>query len=293
MPVSAVQQISPEVSPCLVGTMFDAANPLELNNVAVSFSQSRRNEEALALLQEALDGQNSSYGTKATHQLERAEPCAPSTALACSSPPFPSLSQSLRSLLGLSTSTTDAPLTIDPKRTNIYGVSFHGRLSSTQASDDLSASPSNCFSLYNQLFAFKELKVESLGFAHRTFLPPAVMLYNMGVTYHRRALKNGHSENYARALSLYGLSIQIIEESIIYGLCVPDYSLLQLALYNNIGFIHSHFFNDDLAIVCAGRLLGTFVSMDCSRLLSKDEYVFYYMNLLFFLNRTPKIAPAA
>jgi hypothetical protein len=70
-------------------------------------------------------------------------------------------------------------------------------------------------------------------------------------------------------------------------------NLLQLALYNNIGFISSHFFEENDSTVCAGRLLATFVGADTPRLLSKDEYVFYYMNLLFLLYRSPIVAPAA
>lgn len=301
-PTPAAAAAADPYSPLLTASFLDAANPLELNNVGVSFSQTLTEDEEtpLAFFQRALNDQVSYHQGAAPNAAPSSNcPCCTSATqkqqqqASCAAPSSPATATPLLSLVGLSAALgIGVPFRSSP---NIYSAPYDGGTSviSAQADEDLSASPSNYFSVYNQLFAFKDLKAESLSWTHRTFLTPAVILYNMGLTYHRLALKDIRTERYEQALYFYSLSIRIVEECINCGLYVSDFSLLQLALYNNMGFTNSHFFNENEAMACAGRLLATFASMDCSRLLSKDEYVFYYMNLLFLLNRNPKFAPAA
>jgi tetratricopeptide (TPR) repeat protein len=159
---------------------------------------------------------------------------------------------------------------------------------------DLIYSPSNSFSVYNRAFVFVEERTSVLGWSRRMRLLPAVILFNLALIYHRKAVQTALGSNdYDLAQQYYTTALHVVNENLKFDLYTPDYSLLMLAIYNNMGFICSHFFREHETMMIAGRMLATFASMDCSRLLVKDEYVFYYMNLLFLLNRHTIFAPAA
>jgi hypothetical protein len=253
---------------------------LELNNAAVSQIQANLYDEALRLLEQALV-------TQAQHEQFAHDGWVSRAGLTTS------LTLQGQFLLeSLSTTfiydatfpcITSAPA--DASAASVVGV---------QNEQDLLSSPSNHFALYNRAFQFDANRVAALGPVHRVRIVPAVLLYNMGLVFHRKALATvSDRDSYRRATIVYHLALSILEENLCYGLYSSDCSLLQLALYNNMGFISSHFFEDSDSTVCACRLLSTFAAIDSSRLLSKDEYVFYYMNLLFLMNRAPIVAPAA
>jgi tetratricopeptide (TPR) repeat protein len=254
-------------------------DPLELNNAAISQLQGNRYEEALRLLEQALVSQ-------AQHEQIAHERWVSSAALSSFSLQGQFLLESLSTTFIYDATfpcITSAPA--DASAASVVGV---------QNEQDLVSSPSNHFALYNRAFLFDANRVAALGPVHRVRIVPAVLLYNMGLVFHRKALATvSDRDAYRRATIVYHLALSILEENLCYGLYSSDCSLLQLALYNNMGFISSHFFEDRDSTVCACRLLSTFAAIDSSRLLSKDEYVFYYMNLLFLMNRAPIVAPAA
>ena len=158
---------------------------------------------------------------------------------------------------------------------------------------DLIMSPHNYFSIYNRAFRFMDERARSHDWFRRVRLLPAMVLYNLGLAHHLLALQSVKSEQYCLALKYYDMALGAADCAQQKELPRSDYSLLVLALANNMGFIASHQFNEQQSLYLAGRMLTTFATMDCSRLLIKEEYVFYYMNLLFVLNRYPVFAPAA
>jgi tetratricopeptide (TPR) repeat protein len=250
-------------------------DPLHLNNTAVSLLQANRYDEALCVLEQALAAQ--SRTEKETHDQWMSRESCP-LASAYWDAFLGALSAALFHDTGLPFVVSDAS---DP----VVGV---------QDGDDLDSSPSNHFSLFNRPFLIDVNIAATKSTMARIRLVPAVLLFNMGLTFCRKALESVSSRDaYRRANGFFQLSLRILEENLIFGLYSADCSLLLLALYNNLGFISSHFFEDKDSMVCAGRLLATFVCADTPQLLSKDEYVFYYMNLLFLLNRSPIVAPAA
>jgi len=345
------------------------ANPLELNNVAVSLSRSGRYDDALLLLRQALDEQKVMIQRQQQQQVQqRLFVAAQQQDYSQSALLSPSVvtaqlqqlelqqaalvlqQQSLHLLVPAAATVTTAVAigvatgyggvaAIFSPPPEIYSVPFDpqddgqeddgevrrqqqsssrhnssGKLSE-RGGDDMASSPSNYFTVFGKLFVFRD--VDSYYFrqccssaaasASCLQLPTAVILYNMGLVEQKRALSDPRNDGaWARALELYGASLFAVEDgcripdvpplgiaTVVPASTSPDFSLLQLALFNNMGFIHSHFLNERETLACAGHLLSAFASVDCSRLLSKDEYVFYYMNLLLLLNRNPKFAPAA
>jgi tetratricopeptide (TPR) repeat protein len=260
--------------PAFVTTVVSSADPLDLNNLAVSVLQSRRYDEALHLLDAAWSVET---------LMEEAHQNIANCALFAAAP---SLQFAMNSLASKVYENRQPAICSAPADISSTSVSVLDDL-------DLTASPSNYFSMYNRAFILKKEKVQALSLAERSHLVPAILLYNMGLVFIKMGLQAVDGSHYVRAFNLYRLALGIVEKNLNSSLHMSDFSLLQLALYNNIGFINSHFFEDKEAMVCAGRMLATFASMDCSQLLSKEEYVFYYMNLLFLLNRNPIFAPAA
>jgi tetratricopeptide (TPR) repeat protein len=167
--------------------------------------------------------------------------------------------------------------------------------STTSVADhkDLEWSPHNYFSVYNRGFFFLHEQVRSHCWFRRVRLLPVVVLYNMGLAHQLLGLQRVSCQEYHTACKYYEMALHAADDARQMELRTSDYSLLVLALTNNMGFISSHEFNEQHSLYFAGRMLTTFATLDCSRLLNKDEYVFYYMNLLFVLNRYPSFAPAA
>lgn len=276
---------------------------LELNNLAVSLLQAEVPRDALSVFQIAWDDYVSASSNG--HRVTCKECC------------LRSLNQTTRDSLiaqmlmmpGLYSSAHFLPINVaanaffEKGKSSIRSVALAGNEATVGVPDnqDLTNSPSNYFAMFNRAFSFEDTDhpssngtfESSLEWTHKMQLLPVVILFNTGLTYHRMALNTAGKDEFVKAFRFYELALKTIDEKISRALRSSDYNLLQLALYNNMGYIHSHFFNEKETMVCAGRLLATFASIDCSTMLSKEEYVFYYMNLLFLLNRSPVFAPAA
>lgn len=162
---------------------------------------------------------------------------------------------------------------------------------------DDEGSPSNFFILYNRVFVFEDVNFTQSNNWMRV-LPhvPAVLHYNTALVWHRMALKLNSATHYSMALEKYNMAHNLIirhAQMGIYHAHVCD--VLLLALCNNMGQIHSHFFRLDNARLCCEELFAIFFlsSGENTRVLTKDEYVFFYMSILLTMNRRPILAPAA
>ena len=159
--------------------------------------------------------------------------------------------------------------------------------------EDLTAgSPSNFFSLYNRVFVFGDPTHDDWW----KFFPhiPAVLLYNTGLVWHRMALKENSARKYNIALENYSMAHALVVQHARLGVYHCEIcDILLLALCNNMGHIHSHFFRLEEARLCVEEMFAVFFLMEDKKVLTKDEYVFFYMGILLTVNRRPVLAPAA
>jgi hypothetical protein len=159
---------------------------------------------------------------------------------------------------------------------------------------DPSVSSNNFFTLFNRAFSVFENVTPSLDTQARLIYLPCILpalFYNIGLIYHREAIRYDRAEMFSEALDLYTTSLHLLGGNA--SCSIPSCNLLLLGLFNNIGHIHSHFNNEVQTLYCRDQLTAVFLSTDCTRLLTKDEFVFFYMNVLFAVRRFPIIAPAA
>ncbi|GKY92242.1 hypothetical protein MPSEU_000195400 [Mayamaea pseudoterrestris] len=255
----------------------------ELNNHAIIMMQSGRLEEAIHTFQAALNVICDSYLMPSHH----------SVVIACLS--LESWKSMGLTMPLLATMAGNPSIMIQHQTPSIQScpVSSTSQVSVAEHKD-LVWSPHNCFSIYNRAFCIVDEQVSSERWLRRLRLLPAVILYNMGLSHQLIALQNVSNEAYQKiAFQYYEMALHAADHVPRSDFGTSDYNLLVMALSNNMGFIASHEFNEPQSLYFAGRMLTTFAMMDCAKLLIKDEYVFYYMNLLFVLSRYPVFAPAA
>lgn len=155
-----------------------------------------------------------------------------------------------------------------------------------------SASPSNFFTIYNRVVEIVDIC--SPKWDKYSFHIPAILLYNSGLAWHRIAFLENCDAKYERALENYNAAHSQLIYHASLGIYHPEVcDLLLLALCNNMGHIHSHFIHLKETRLCVEALFTVFFMIGNKRVLSKEEYVFFYLNILLTVNRTPVLAPAA
>jgi hypothetical protein len=143
----------------------------------------------------------------------------------------------------------------------------------------------------------------------------AVLLYNAGLTLHQLAEQqhtygsggsspSSNSRRAPRSLDsclaheTYRMALYLLEENALRGVHVaPYFNLLLLALFNNLGNLNGQrFFDIQRVLLCQEKLLCVFLQTEfdvSSSQQQRDDYVFFYMQLLLSFTRTPLLAPAA
>ena len=155
-----------------------------------------------------------------------------------------------------------------------------------------SVSPSNFFTMYNRVVEIAD--ISSRKWEKYSFHIPAILLYNSGLAWHRLAFRENCDAKYERALENYNAAHSQLIYHASLGIYHPEVcDILLLALCNNMGHIHSHFIHLKETRLCVEALFTVFFMIGNKRILSKEEYVFFYMNILLTVNRTPVLAPAA
>lgn len=136
----------------------------------------------------------------------------------------------IRSSTGSLMDTTDTMQSDSSNRKVVYGVSIEHPLCNT-TTRFLSAPLDNSSNIAVELPVVYES------------VTTAVLLYNMGLSCHGNAIRRGFSRELRRALQLYKMSIRIVQDdSSLHGEDMLQALLLAL-LNNNIGCIHSHFYD--------------------------------------------------
>jgi hypothetical protein len=166
----------------------------------------------------------------------------------------------------------------------------------TAASCDPTASCNDFFTVYDRAFLVFEGGTRNMDvltwLALIPFILPAIF-YNIGLIYHRRAIRSGKTVGLSQALDLYSASLFLLGRHASAGLLKHQCNVLLLALYNNVGQIHSHFFNEAQTLFCIDQLISVFLETDYTLFLTKEEFIFFDMNILFAVRRWPILAPAA
>lgn len=250
-----------------------------MNNSAISLLRQGKNEEAISLLRIALSEPSATCCPQATVQM-----CvnvqAPESIFCSISPSSNGVAAAISdSPPGVCTRNTD-----DPSSDSAELKDVNAEVSST--------SPSNFFTIYNRVFEFSDMSLANwIEYGPHI---PMILLYNTGLAWHRVAFRENSDAKYEIALQYYSVAhAKVIEYARlgIYHAEVCD--LLMLGLFNNMGQIHSHFFRFYETRLCVEALFTVFFLIENKRVLTKEEYVFFYMNILLTVNRRPIFAPAA
>lgn len=125
-------------------------------------------------------------------------------------------------------------------------------------------------------------------------LTTSFVLYNLGLCFHRREITNAtmKDENLRTALKFYGKALRIIDGAFDDGR-YEDMTLLLLAIFNNMGYLHAYF--GDMSdtrhcILWMRRLLSTHEAFMLGN--SRSDFAFFYGNTLLVDNGFEKAAAA-
>ena len=121
----------------------------------------------------------------------------------------------------------------------------------------------------------------------------AMILYNMGLIYHRLAIKTGATHDFSKAMKLYKVAGSIAHSSEYHF--THDLTVLQLALFVNMGHIYSNFLDQKGTLECADGIHHLYNSVEVIKL-NPDTRELFYNNI--FLSQQHKknlfgLAPAA
>jgi hypothetical protein len=177
-----------------------------------------------------------------------------------------------------------------------FAVVDAAQIEETAASCDPTASCNDFFTVYDRAFSVFEDGTRNMNVLTWLTLVPCILpaiFYNIGLIYHRTAVRYEKTCGFLLALDFYSASLFLLGRYANTGLLKYQCQVLLLALYNNIGQIHSHFFNEAQTLFCRDKLISVFLETDYTTFLTKEEFIFFDMNILFAVRRWPILAPAA
>lgn len=115
----------------------------------------------------------------------------------------------------------------------------------TSSPTDMSYSPDNFFQFYEAAFVISDDKEKMNRFLFQD-VAAATLMYNTGLLFHRQGNERGDYKMLKRALYMYEMATSLLQQ----GSGQEADNLLMLALTNNMGHIHSHFFEKDKVLLC-------------------------------------------
>ena len=120
----------------------------------------------------------------------------------------------------------------------------------------------------------------------------SMLLYNLGLTLHFQAMRSGRSEELRGALDLYEMAFSVVENA--WQLFnIDDLMLLLMAILNNLGHIHSNLYNMERTQTCVDWLKALAGHPAFLKIMQRDQYSSFSMNLLVVLKQAPHCSPAA
>ena len=124
----------------------------------------------------------------------------------------------------------------------------------------------------------------------------ATILYNLGVLCHMEAVCSGSSSiAYTHALQFYAGAYQVLEVTArMYGFPQNDVLLVILALFNNMGHIHSSFMMDsNKTRQCVNWMQSAFATPQTQQVLTPEDYSFFSQYISVQADEQLLISPAA
>jgi hypothetical protein len=150
------------------------------------------------------------------------------------------------------------------------------------AESQSATTPENLFSFFNHAFLFRFRPSMALGGAQEEDyfnMLTTVLVFNMALTQHRRGLVDGHnsSQNLRKAILLYQLATTT---SLLTNQGdFQDLHAIQLASWNNVGHIYSHFSEHENAMKCRVHLYQALFAYPATslRLTHGYSYSLFYL----------------
>lgn len=165
-------------------------------------------------------------------------------------------------------------------------------------SDDLPATSgfndeTSLLMVYDNAFDFPSYDDGSMDFAtqqSKTRLA-AILLYNLGLSYHREGISRGKSGDLQMALKLYREAYMVLKSAWSQS-DFQEVFVLLLALLNNMACIHAAMSDSKDTHQCVDWMNRAVASRQRS-ILSKEDYTFFSLNLSVFRGHQLKLASAA
>jgi tetratricopeptide (TPR) repeat protein len=116
-----------------------------------------------------------------------------------------------------------------------------------------------------------------------------VVTYNLGIAHHLLGTQNGNNQrrNYTKALTMYEVAYTLKK---VYA---DDRDLVCLAVLNNMGHIHSHFFNKERTERCLEWMHYVLISCSSNEDRACEEYNPFVMNIMMYYMQETVATPAA
>ena len=147
--------------------------------------------------------------------------------------------------------------------------------------------------VYDNAFDFPSYSAEDADFCSqqsKTRLA-AILLYNLGLSYHREGLKGGKSADLNMALKFYREAYMVLKSA----WATSDFQevfVLLLALLNNMACVHAVMCDHKDTHQCIDWMNRAIASRQRS-ILRKEDYTFFSLNLSVFRGHQLRLASAA
>ncbi|CAB9509463.1 expressed unknown protein [Seminavis robusta] len=119
----------------------------------------------------------------------------------------------------------------------------------------------------------------------------SILLYNLGLSYHREGVRNGKSADLTMALKFYREAYMVLKSA----WAKSDFKevfVLLLALLNNMACIHAYMSDGKETHQCINWMNRAIASKQRA-ILSKEDYTFFSLNLSVFRGHQLRLASAA
>jgi hypothetical protein len=250
--------------------------PFDANSMAVALLKENKSAEAISCLRQGLKTMlNTKTNSIAEHTSCETSECAEQC-------PHSTHTSKRRRLMLVETSQAD----LYEQGGSITRTEDAPALKNT----DMETSPDNLFVLFNRAIILSPSTRTARSSAYEA-TAESVFLYNIGLVYHREGAERGCSALLRRALSVYEVAWKSLSLHKNQAGSSHMIDLVRFALVNNMGHIHSHFFNKQGADGCR-RYLHQNISAYAS-ILSKDDFALFFMNVLMMKTELFQYAPAA
>ena len=152
-------------------------------------------------------------------------------------------------------------IVLDPLAISVH-PSLHG--------NELIASPSNAFHSFTKAFVLSESESDVDAIA-------TILVYNFGVALQRKGINGGERAALQRSKNMLTMATDLLVMAENRGR--QPSPLLALALWNNLGYLHSHFFEYEEVRNCRDRMRH-YYSASWSEL-DTEDLLFFYHAILF------------